>query len=312
MKAKQRLAAFVMMAASAALAQVPMQPGWTEYESQAGGFRISIPGPPNESKAARPLRSVTVNSLSKEELFACYVTVTFYPVSLQPKANAGAYLDSIYKDYAGRKLGQTELEIQGLPARRSEWMVEKAGVEMKQSALDIFTGNRIFNLKFTYGPKDHSEAAERFFKSFHITDARYVSPGELIEFRPEGWNFSVKMPGFPEQMEQNGANGKSVSLSNYAFFVTVGEVHPIPEDAEKFLANKGAQMGALYHGKVVSSEPVAGASARRMLIVGDNSKTDVVFGIKGSRYYVMSVNTKPDGNLGKDLVNGFFSSMVLN
>jgi len=103
-----------------------------------------------------------------------------------------------------------------------------------------------------------------------------------------------------------------VALSNYAYFVTVGALSTAPADAAKFLEQKTAQMGVLYHGAIVSNVAVAGSSARRVQIVGEKSKTELVVGLKGVRWYAMSVNTKVGVDLDKSMVETFFGSLILN
>jgi hypothetical protein len=312
--------ATVLVARLATAQAKPTEATWIPYESKAGGFSVSMPGAPLESTEASPLRTVSVNLESKEghfpsgERFICSASVTFLPVSLGARENAQARIDAFTKGLlagnGAQKVSQTNLQVQQLPARRTEWANQDGS--FKQTMLSVFTGNREFTVTFTSGLKNHAGFADRFLDSFHVSDPRYVNPGELIEFKEPAWNFSVKMPGFPERMEINGAKGKSVVLSNYAFFLTVGELSATPADASKFLEEKSAQMGAAYHGAIVSKAAVMGSLARRLQIVGEESKTEVVVGLKGARWYAMSVNTKIGGDLDRSMVETFFGSFVLN
>jgi len=43
-----------------------------------------------------------------------------------------------------------------------------------------------------------------------------------------------------------------------------------------------------------------------------SSKTELVVGLKGTRWYAMSVNTKIGADLDRSLVETFFGSLVLN
>ncbi|HEY3971426.1 MAG TPA: hypothetical protein VGM18_00390 [Candidatus Sulfotelmatobacter sp.] len=293
---------------------------WTPFETQAGGFSISMPGAAAESQVTRPLRTVTVDLASKEgrlpsgEKFGCTVSVTFLPVSLESRDNAQHFIDSLLKGHVAvlesQKVSQTELLVQELPARRTEWARQDGN--FKQSMLSVFTGNREFTVTFSSSLKNHAAFADRVFDSFHISDPRYVNPGEMIAFAPPGWNFSVKMPGFPELIQQANAAARSVSLSNYAFFVVVGELMHPPADANKFLEEKSASMGSPYHGKVVSNEAVPGVSARRLRIVGDKTATELMVGLRGTRWYAMSVGSKLGSEVDKNSTETFFASLVLN
>jgi hypothetical protein len=315
--------ATTFIARLAAAQATPADITWVGHESKAGGFSISMPGAPVESKtagSASSLRTVDVNLESKEghfpsgERFSCTASVTFLPVSLESRETAQGRIDAFLKGYTAghgaEKLRATNLQVQQLPARRTEWA--NSDGSFKQTMLSVFTGNREFTITFNSGLKNHAGFADRFFDSFRIDDPRYVNPGELIEFKDPVWNFSVKMPGFPERIEINGAKGKSVVLSNYAYFMTVGELLAVPADTSKFLEEKSAQMGTAYHGTIVSNAAVTGALARRLQIVGEKSKTEVLVGLKGARWYAMSVNTRIGGELDKNMVETFFGSLILN
>jgi hypothetical protein len=312
--------ATTLMARLAAAQAKPTDATWIPYESKAGGFSVSMPGAPLESKEASPLRTVSVNLESKEghfpsgERFTCTVWVGFLPVSVESRENAQARIDALLKGHTvgngALKVSETKLQVQQLPARRTEWVNQDGS--FKQTMLSVFTGNREFTVTFTSGLKNHAGFADRFFDSFHISDPRYVNPGELVEFKDPTWNFSVKMPGFPERIEINGPKGKSVVLSNYAFFLSVGELSAVPANASKFLQEKSTQMGAAYHGTIVSNAAVTGSLARRLQIVGEKSKTDVVVGLKGARWYAMSVGGKTGGDPDRSMVETFFGSLVLN
>lgn len=131
----------------------PADATWVPYESKAGGFSVSMPGPSAESKVATPLRSVSVDLASKQGTlpsggpFICSASVTFLPVSLETRANAAHHLDSILKSHVGQdksqKANETDLSVQGLPARRTERIVQKGAARLKQKTLAVFTGNRI-------------------------------------------------------------------------------------------------------------------------------------------------------------------------
>jgi hypothetical protein len=165
------LAALIAGAALAAHADPALAPSWQEYRSDAGGYRIEMPGKPAESTTDLP-------SAPGKKMYAAtlsYGKGGMLAIASDVGENAAANGDKILdsgRDTALKNMGATisnerKETVGGYPARRFDYSSPNG---YRGTIRFVLTNQHLYQLN-AIGPAGFSESAEakHFLNSFALT-----------------------------------------------------------------------------------------------------------------------------------------------
>jgi hypothetical protein len=175
---------FLVLSGAAVAVYVLIQPSWRSYESEAGGFRVDLPGSPrplSEMPGGQGQADVSgvgaLLLLRREEYIASYLHI---PPHRRTLSDSQLLTDGVNGAVAGvpgaRKVSDEPIEVGEFPGR--EVVIEAPGKGTGVLRV-VIAGDRAFCL-IAAGPSvgQGSERARRFLDSFTITDPRLLAVPE--------------------------------------------------------------------------------------------------------------------------------------
>jgi hypothetical protein len=259
--------------------------GWQTFISDEGGFSIDMPGKPTNSTQPSSAGTTTyLFSLTKgsDSYLASYTDVPVNLAELDPEQLLDNGRDGALNSTGGELVEESKITLGKYPGRDFTYKITALNGNIRQRAYVV--DQRLYQI-VTTGPGNavNSADAEKFFDSFKLTGTGTTSQptaaatsraiptsgsgdtgGNWQTFTSQGGNFSVELPGKPQEGSQSIPVGTdtmelhtfSLGMQKESYTMTYSDYPAsiMQTSASKLL--EGALTGVLGQGTLVDKKSI--------------------------------------------------------